>query len=53
MPDKGLKATDEVAVIKGLAKNFPEKHNLNVRAVFELGAAYILYKAIRNGFTKQ
>jgi hypothetical protein len=51
MFDKGLKATDEVAVIKGLARNFP-KRQTNVPTVFQLGAAYILYKATRNVFTK-
>lgn len=51
MSDKGLKATDEVAVIKGLAKHFPEEHT-SVRTVFELGAAYILYKAIRDVLTR-
>lgn len=52
MSDKGLKATDEVALIKGLSNHFP-KEQTNVRTVFELGAAYVLYKAIRNVLTRR
>jgi hypothetical protein len=51
MSDKELKATDEVALIKGMSKHLPEPQT-NVRTVFELGAAYILYKAMRDVFKR-
>ena len=44
-------ATDEVATIRKIATHFPKEHN-NVRIGYELGALYILYKAIRNVFKR-
>jgi len=51
MSDKVLKPTDEVGLIKGMTKHFPSDQT-NVRTVYELGAAYLLYKAIRNVLTR-
>lgn len=47
MSDKKLNAPDEVALIKGMSKNFPEQQT-NVNTMYALGAAYFLGKAIRN-----
>jgi hypothetical protein len=47
MFDKRLSAPDEVALIKGMSKNFPKSH-ANGNTVFALIAAYFLNKAIRD-----
>ena len=51
MSDKELKATSEVEIIKKMSKNLPNNQT-DVRVVYELGAAYILYKAMRNVFAR-
>lgn len=47
MFDKKLSAPDEVALIKGMSKNFPKEH-VNGSTMYALIAAYLLRKAIRN-----
>lgn len=51
MSDKKLNAPDEVALIKGLSKDFP-KAQTHLTSVYALGAAYILGKAMNNVFKK-
>ena len=45
------KKTDEVALIKGMSNHFPQPQT-GARAVYEIGAAYLLYKAFRNVFKR-
>lgn len=51
MFDKKLNAPDEVALIKGMSKNFPKSH-ANVNTLYALIAAYFLNRAIRNASKK-
>lgn len=51
MSDNKLNATDEVALIKGMSKNFPESH-ASVNTLYALGAAYFLGKVIRDVFKR-
>lgn len=44
---KEIKSTDEVALIKGISKNFPKEH-VNGNTMYALIAAYFLNKAIRD-----
>lgn len=47
MFDKKLNAPDEVALIKGMSKNFPKEH-VNGNTMYAFIAAYFLNRAIRN-----